>query len=176
MSTEILSLMPVYEGEKTLIAQAVLVTPKGLVMQLRDFKADIIDPGKWGCFAGAVEANENPDSAIKREISEETGLTLNELEKLGVFHILNRQMHVYVSQLQDARVDLQEGADWGVFSIEEILSGLLYSQRFSKFFPLTFISNAILRWIHANRPSVLCYGESLFGVSYPHDHRQFSTK
>ena len=158
MSTEILSLMPVYEGEKTLIAQAVLVTPKGLVMQLRDFKADIIDPGKWGCFAGAVEANENPDSAIKREISEETGLSLNELEKLGVFHILNRQMHVYLSQLQDAQVDLQEGADWGVFSIEEILSGLLYSQRFSKFFPLTFISNAILRWLNANRPSVLCYG------------------
>ena len=157
MPTEIFSLMPVYDGEKTLIAQAVLVTPKGLVMQLRDFKADIVDPGKWGCFAGAVDSNEHPDSAIKREISEETGLSLNELEKLGVCHILNRQMHVYVSQLQDARVDLQEGADWGVFSIEEILSGLLYSQRFSKFFPLTFISNAILRWLHANRPSVLCY-------------------
>jgi len=157
MSIEIFSLTPVYEGEKTLIAQAVLVTPKGLVMQLRDFKADIVDPGKWGCFAGAVEANENPDSAIRREISEETGLSVSVLEKIAVFHILNRQMHVYVSQLQDARVDLQEGADWGVFSIEEILSGLLYSPRFSKFFPLTFISNAILRWLHANRPSVLCY-------------------
>ena len=162
MPTEIFSLMPVYDGEKTLIAQAVLVTPKGLVMQLRDFKADIVDPGKWGCFAGAVETNENPDSAVKREISEETGLCVSVLEKIAVFHILNRQ--------------LQEGADWGVFSIEEILSGLLYSRRFSKFFPLTFISNAILRWIHANRPSVLCYGESLFGVSYPHDHQQFSTK
>jgi 8-oxo-dGTP pyrophosphatase MutT (NUDIX family) len=40
-------------------------------MQLRSQKAGIFYPGHWGLFGGAVDENEDPDSAMARELREE---------------------------------------------------------------------------------------------------------
>ena len=37
-------------------------------MQLRDQKPNIFYPGHWGLFGGAIEENEDPTVALKREL------------------------------------------------------------------------------------------------------------
>ena len=34
-------------------------------------------PGTWGLFGGGIEANEDPEAGLKREIKEELGVELN---------------------------------------------------------------------------------------------------
>ena len=44
-----------------------------VLLQLRDFKSDIIFPGNWGFFGGAVEDGESPQETARRELLEEIG-------------------------------------------------------------------------------------------------------
>ncbi|MDP6781502.1 MAG: NUDIX domain-containing protein [Alphaproteobacteria bacterium] len=58
-------------------AAALLVTPDGrYLMQLRDDKAGIVLPNMWALFGGCVEANENPEAGLRRELLEELELEL----------------------------------------------------------------------------------------------------
>jgi 8-oxo-dGTP diphosphatase len=41
------------------------------VLQLRDDAESIWYPGHWGCFGGAVEPGEDPETALRRELREE---------------------------------------------------------------------------------------------------------
>lgn len=43
------------------------------------------DDGKWGHHGGAIEIDENTMDAAKREIQEELGIELEELELLGIY-------------------------------------------------------------------------------------------
>jgi ADP-ribose pyrophosphatase YjhB (NUDIX family) len=54
-------------------AVVALLTLEGgrYVMQLRDDRPDIIYPGHWACFGGAVRCGEMPLDALRRELSEE---------------------------------------------------------------------------------------------------------
>jgi len=53
-------------------AAALLVTPDGrYLMQHRDDKPTIFLPGHWACFGGTIDAAENPETAIRRELQEE---------------------------------------------------------------------------------------------------------
>jgi 8-oxo-dGTP pyrophosphatase MutT (NUDIX family) len=55
-------------------AAALIVTPDArYLMQHRDDKPGIFFPGWWGCFGGAVEPGESPETAIRRELAEELG-------------------------------------------------------------------------------------------------------
>jgi 8-oxo-dGTP pyrophosphatase MutT (NUDIX family) len=55
---------------------ALLVLGDGrYVMQLRDFKPQIFYPGHWGLFGGAVDPDESPMEALRRELYEELGFT-----------------------------------------------------------------------------------------------------
>lgn len=85
-------------------------------------------PGIWCLFGGAIELKESPEQAIKREIKEEIGMEMNDLEfieaidyklkefkgKLYVFLIL---MNHEISEIR-----LQEGAGFAFFSKEELSS------------------------------------------------------
>lgn len=51
---------------------ALLTDERGrLVIQLRDEKPGLIFPNQWATLGGAIEADETPDEAMERELSEE---------------------------------------------------------------------------------------------------------
>jgi 8-oxo-dGTP diphosphatase len=50
---------------------AILLLSDKYILQLRDNKADISDPGQWSLFGGVLDGQESPIHAIKREIYEE---------------------------------------------------------------------------------------------------------
>lgn len=46
------------------------------LLQLRDDKPDIVDPGQWGLFGGHINEGESIAAAIRREVLEETSMTV----------------------------------------------------------------------------------------------------
>jgi 8-oxo-dGTP diphosphatase len=64
------------EVQKTVVS-VIPVNPKGeVLLQQRDDRADLLYPGMWTFFGGAVEEAETPNDAINREIKEELGVEL----------------------------------------------------------------------------------------------------
>jgi len=58
-----------YDG---MFTAGLLVDADGrLLLQLRDDKPDIVNPGVWGTFGGVLEPYETPDEGFVREIEEE---------------------------------------------------------------------------------------------------------
>lgn len=55
-------------------AMALVLSPDGIVLHLRDDKPTIPHPGCWSLFGGAVEEGEKPAQAVARELREELGL------------------------------------------------------------------------------------------------------
>ena len=63
------------------------------------------DNGTWGYHGGSVELDEEVESAAKRELFEETGLTAEKLELFGVFS--GKEMHcVYPNGDEVSNVDI----------------------------------------------------------------------
>jgi len=63
-------------------------TDNKLLLQQRDNKPGIANPGMIAIFGGTAEVNETPDDCAKREAFEEVGLSINktELKPLGIYH------------------------------------------------------------------------------------------
>jgi 8-oxo-dGTP diphosphatase len=62
------------------VAVVFLVDPAGrLLMQHRDAHA-AVSPGQWTMPGGRIEDGETPDEAARREVLEETGLTVERVE------------------------------------------------------------------------------------------------
>ncbi|MEU6404726.1 NUDIX domain-containing protein [Streptomyces sp. NPDC046985] len=55
-------------------AMALVISPDGLVLHLRDDKSWIPHPGRWSLFGGALEPGEQPAETVVRELREELGL------------------------------------------------------------------------------------------------------
>ena len=99
-----------------LVALVGLVDTRGwLLMQERDEHAPV-DPNKWGLVGGGVEPDEDPATAARRELAEETGIACDDLVALGT-HVLPCEFHgqdhvaLFTAQmpLTDAEVDCREG-------------------------------------------------------------------
>ncbi|MGB7251126.1 MAG: NUDIX domain-containing protein, partial [Phormidesmis sp.] len=99
-------------------------------MQLRDDFPHIVYPGCWGFFGGHIEADENVDIGIRRELVEELGYLPPELkifqrqsDSVTKRYYYHGRLTVPISQLQ-----LNEGQDLGLCSVEEIRAGQKYSE------------------------------------------------
>lgn len=69
---------PAPAGPPTRVALVLLVDPtEAILLQLRDQDARA-EPGQWGLPGGHVEEGEDPESAARRELAEETGLTVDD--------------------------------------------------------------------------------------------------
>jgi 8-oxo-dGTP pyrophosphatase MutT (NUDIX family) len=111
---------------------ALLMPAKGrYVMQLRDDRPDIIYPGHWACFGGAMRPGEAPLDTLRRELREELELEVGEAREFASFDFdltparrgkfLRRYFEVRTSQARIERCMLHEGAALRVFDGDELL-------------------------------------------------------
>lgn len=100
-------------------AQVILIRKDGaLVLQLRDNKPDIANPGMVSAFGGQIEQGETPLQAACREINEETNLDLSEkdltlfgfYQKTKAEHGEDVAVHYFTSSnIDDSCLQVYEG-------------------------------------------------------------------
>jgi|SRR3989344_1999083 len=111
------------------IASALIVYDHKLLLHLRD--GGHPDPNlknKWGLVGGTIEQDENPLTAVRREIKEETNLNPNNVEYLGKLEISKSEgkmeAHLFCSRLTDKETKQlklgNEGTDVRFFTTVEI--------------------------------------------------------
>jgi 8-oxo-dGTP pyrophosphatase MutT (NUDIX family) len=100
---------------------ALILLPGGrYLMQLRDDRPDIIYPGHWSCFGGAVKRKERPLDALRRELMEELELCVDvarefamfnfDLRKAGHGRFFRRYFELPITKRQASRLVLHEGS------------------------------------------------------------------
>jgi 8-oxo-dGTP diphosphatase len=112
------------------VAICLLYREGKLLMQLRDNIPTILYPGLWGLFGGHIEAGETPEIAVVREIAEEIAYDLPpDFQKFDIYgdEIVHRHVFYAPLTVPVAELNLQEGWDLGLLSLEEIASGFAYS-------------------------------------------------
>ena len=112
-----------------------------ILMQLRDECANIDFPGHWGFFGGSIDAGESAAHAAVRELREETGYSPENLHYLRtekLWRLDDLTSHSFYCRLSEplANLNLNEGMDWGLFSVAEVRSERLRSDRFGRNFPV----------------------------------------
>jgi len=114
---------------------------KSFLMQLRDFKPNIIHPGHWGGFGGGLEPGETSRQAMCRELKEELGFYPSSLEFLQTLRVGEDSALV---DLYSCPADpatnlfvLGEGQEIDWFPPSQILSGKLQSKKWRRSFPVT---------------------------------------
>ena len=104
-------------------------TESKILLQLRDDRPDLLYPGCWTTFGGAVEDGETPDEALHRELLEEIELELPmkfwRVEDIPIEHngqqfIVER--FIYVGRIDRAasEIKLNEGQALGYFGLDDL--------------------------------------------------------
>lgn len=108
------------------LVNCVLLNCGKYVMQLRDEKPDINEPGRWGLFGGYREMFELPERSVKRELREELGLDirLRFCFALAYHNIFEGD----ISEEYD-KIVLGEGQAYGSFTLDELC--LMNTSKFS---------------------------------------------
>jgi len=130
-------------------ACAVIVLDDGrYLLQLRDLKPGIFYPGHWGLFGGAIDRDETPEAALRRELQEEIGLVVGDLRPLTQFSFTcgrhgRIDRHFYEVKMASnvlPELELREGAQMRPFTAAGILSQ-----------PRVVPYDSFAIWIHASR-------------------------
>lgn len=97
-----------------------------VLLQLRNNDHSIKYPNNWVLFGGAMNPNEVPEQAVKREIYEEIGIILRNISFFRNYvYIDEDEVHKqYIFKLQSNldlnKIILKEGADFKFFSKKEL--------------------------------------------------------
>ena len=113
------------------VAIAILHQNDHFLMQLRDDIPGIAFPGHWGFFGGHLDPGETPAEAVRRELLEEIGYAPPQLDFFCRMEAENSIRHVFYGLLTVAVDELQlnEGWDLGLVTVEDIRQGLCYSAK-----------------------------------------------
>jgi 8-oxo-dGTP pyrophosphatase MutT (NUDIX family) len=100
--------------------------------QLRSDRAGIFYPRHWGLFGGAVEAGENPEEGLKRELREELALDASAPEFFteftfdfrfrGLEKLWRRFYVVRIASEMMGQLELREGSELRAFNARELLT------------------------------------------------------
>lgn len=120
------------------VALAMLQRDGRWSMQLGDEIPSIVAPGCWGLFGGHRNPGESPEQAVRRELLEEINWQPQVLKFAMVQHLHRRTAPVFCAELSVPLEQLQllEGQDMALVSIEELLSGSIWSARLGSLHPL----------------------------------------
>lgn len=109
---------------------AIPINPDGkILLQQRDDRPDLLYPGHWTTFGGAIEGDETPDEAMRRELWEEIELELPmTLWKVEQFVLktgdteLHGENFIYVGRIDRPAetIVLHEGQALGYFGVEDL--------------------------------------------------------
>jgi ADP-ribose pyrophosphatase YjhB (NUDIX family) len=92
----------------------------------------VLRPGPgWGLPGGFINANEQPDEGLRREIREETGLELSNIELVRV-RTLDRHVEIVFTArgIGEARVNSSEITALGWFAVDEMPGEMALDQQF----------------------------------------------
>ncbi len=113
-------------NDRTKLAVSIIQDPVSgrVLLQHRDDNAKN-SPNKWGLFGGGVEAGETPEVALKRELEEEIGISIDTGEaKLIAEYEAEPNFYRYVflvtSIPESAKIVLGEGQGYEWISSEKI--------------------------------------------------------
>ena len=105
---------------------AIVLTPDGILLHLRDDKPWIPHPGCWSLFGGAVDDDEIPEQTMRRELREE--LALSEVDLRAVWRLVDddgdgRLLTIFEARtpLRAGEMTLAEGQALGAFDISSAL-------------------------------------------------------
>lgn len=137
------------EDDRRHVAVAILYRENQFLLQLRDDKPNIAHPGRWAFFGGHLEPGENPEAGVQRELLEELGYAPPTVTHFCSYtshfspipdatNPITVVRHVFYAPLLvglDA-LELNEGMDMGLATIEQVQQGHLYSERMNELRPL----------------------------------------
>lgn len=120
-------------------AIAILYQNNQFLLQLRDDKPEIFYPGQWAFCGGHLEPGESPEEAMRRELLEEIAYAPPTLTYLHS-SLTDRQIirHVFYAPLTVPvkSLEINEGMDLGLSTLEEVQQGNRYSPRIRQIRPL----------------------------------------
>lgn len=123
---------------KVEVAIAIIHQDGKFLMQLRDDLPTILFPGHWGFFGGHIEPGEDANTGVIRELYEEiryTPQTITLFERTEDDHVIR---HFYQTELTVpiTELELHEGQDLGLCTVEDIQRGYKYSLKLGEDRPL----------------------------------------
>ncbi len=109
------------------VALTILKNGSKYCFQHRDNKPGIASPGLFAGFGGAIESDETPLQAAKRELSEETSLDVDKMKfkELGRLDLSREGLgirYVFVADIIELDFEVYEGQGKVQLSIDEIAS------------------------------------------------------
>jgi len=76
------------EGKFNFVVGAIVENTKtGKILLIKRSSSSDYEPNVWSVITGRIKQFEDPETALKREVKEETGLKINIVKPLRVFHI-----------------------------------------------------------------------------------------
>ncbi|MEL6578164.1 MAG: NUDIX domain-containing protein [Cyanobacteria bacterium J06621_12] len=126
------------QAETISVVMAIIYQDGKYLMQLRDDIPTIVYPGVWAFFGGHMEAGEEPEDALIRELAEEINYLSPVLTKFCSRRHKNYIRHLFSCPLKIpvSELELREGWDLKLLTTSEIQQGFAYSQRASANKPL----------------------------------------
>jgi len=120
------------------VAIAILYQNQQFLMQLRDDIPGIFWPGHWAFFGGHLDPGETPEVAMLRELEEEIGYRPSQVKLFERYEDPQVIRHVFYAPLTVPVSDLElnEGWDLGLFSLEDVKRGDRFSDRANQVRPL----------------------------------------
>jgi 8-oxo-dGTP diphosphatase len=121
------------------VALAVLEQQGCWLVQLRDDVPGIVAPGAWGLFGGHLDPGESAQQAVRRELLEEIRwwpaaplpFWFRHTNPQRIAHVFRAPLPLPLAELE-----LQEGQDMVLASLEELRAGRIWSPRLSQHRPL----------------------------------------